>query len=132
MRQFIIASHGSFSKGMMDSITMIMGEFANVQDFSISTSDSQEAIAIRIENILRKYGEEDDIIVLTDVLGGSVMNIFIGYMQTHNVHVITGVNLPLALEILDAEEETELQTVIHDSIEKGKEGIKYINEILKT
>jgi fructoselysine and glucoselysine-specific PTS system IIA component len=132
MRQFIIASHGSFSKGMMDSITMIMGEFANVQDFSISTSDSQEAIAIRIENILRKYGEEDDIIVLTDVLGGSVMNIFIGYMQTHNVHVITGVNLPLALEILDAEEETELQTVIHESIEKGKEGIKYINEILKT
>jgi fructoselysine and glucoselysine-specific PTS system IIA component len=132
MRQIIIASHGSFSKGMMDSITMIIGEFANVQHFSISSSDSQEAIAIRIEDMLRKYGEEDDIIVLTDVLGGSVMNIFIGYMQTHNVHVITGVNLPLALEILDADEETELLAVIHDSIEKGKAGIKYINEILKT
>ncbi|MDF2682963.1 MAG: sugar transporter [Brevibacillus sp.] len=127
MRQYIIASHGIFSKGIMDSVGMIVGQFQNVDCISVVPGDSPETISGKIEELLQTKGDKSEVIVLTDVFGGSVTNSFFPYIKTHNIHVITGVNLPLALEILVADEQEELQTVIDAAIERGREGMKYLN-----
>jgi mannose/fructose/sorbose-specific phosphotransferase system IIA component len=127
MRQYIIASHGIFSKGIMDSVGMIVGQFQNVDCISVVPGDSPETISGKIEELLQTKGDKSEFIVLTDVFGGSVTNSFFPYIKTHNIHVITGVNLPLALEILVADEQEELQTVIDAAIERGREGMKYLN-----
>ncbi|MFP3393315.1 PTS sugar transporter subunit IIA [Brevibacillus sp. SIMBA_040] len=127
MRKYIVASHGIFSKGIMDSVGMIVGKFENVDCISVVQGDSPEIINGKIEELLQSKGEKNEVIVLTDVFGGSVTNSFFPYIKTHNIHVITGVNLPLALEILIADEQKELQTVIDEAIVRGREGMKYLN-----
>jgi mannose/fructose-specific phosphotransferase system component IIA len=106
---------------------MIVGQFQNVDCISVVPGDSPETISGKIEELLQTKGDKSEVIVLTDVFGGSVTNSFFPYIKTHNIHVITGVNLPLALEILVADEQEELQTVIDAAIERGREGMKYLN-----
>lgn len=129
MRQYIIASHGSFSEGIMDSVGMIMGHVHNVTCLTVVPGDSQETVVGKIEELLQSKEENSEVVVLTDVFGGSVTNHFFPYLQTHNIHVITGVNLPLALEILVSDENDELQSVILEALERGREGMKYLNQI---
>ncbi|MET3290626.1 UNVERIFIED_CONTAM: mannose/fructose-specific phosphotransferase system component IIA [Brevibacillus sp. OAP136] len=130
MRRYIIASHGSLSKGIVDSASMIVGALENVEYVSITPNDSQDSVKQQIEALIRLNGEDVETVVLTDLLGGSVTNTFLEYIPYQNLHVITGVNLPMALEILVSDEGENLQAVIQDSIEKGKAGIVYVNQLV--
>jgi len=44
--------------------------------------------------------DEDEIIIFTDIYYGSVCQQFMPYLRLPNVHMISGVNFPLILEIV--------------------------------
>lgn len=129
MRHYIIASHGMLSKGILDSVEMIVGQVANVACISVVPGDNEETVKTKIEELLQAKEEECEVVVLTDVFGGSVTNIFFPYIHSHKIHVITGVNLPLAFEILVSDEKEDLEAVISESIQRGREGMKYLNPL---
>ena len=77
-------------------------------------------------------GEEDELIVAADVFGGSVANAFTEYTADGRVHVVTGLNLPLLIllvSMLDSDGSTE--EIIDNAIEEAKEGIVYVNRVIK-
>lgn len=64
--------------------------------------------------------KDKEIIVLTDLFGGSVNNEFLQYINQDHVYLVAGLNLPLLIELvsrLDAEVETTvlIQQVLTDS-----------------
>lgn len=130
MRRFLIASHGRFSEGIVNSISMIIGSNDNVDYLSVNSNEGQEIIDSKIQEILKNKKETDELIVLTDILGGSVNNMFIKYMNSNKFRLIAGVNLPLALELITSGEDMETDELIESSIEKGKNGIIDVNRAL--
>lgn len=130
MRQYILASHGGFSKGIYESIKIIVGEQPNVHIVSAFV-DGNNDLEILVNEVLQKVNEEDEIIVCSDVFGGSVNNEFMKQLgKRKNLYLITGMNLPLLMQLfLSVEEDTE--KMIKDIVYSDDTKVKYCNEMIK-
>lgn len=130
MRKFLIASHGEFAKGILDSVRMIVGEKEHVHYLGVLPGDSQEEVEVRLNSIF-KLEEKNEWIVLSDILGGSVTNVLLTYATNENIHLISGMNLPLVLEVLLSDDSIDSKEVIDKALTLGREGIMYVNQNIK-
>lgn len=130
MRQYILASHGGFSKGIYESIKIIVGEQPNVHIVS-AFIDGNNDLEILVNEVLQAIDKDDEIIVCSDVFGGSVNNEFMKQLgKGKNLYLITGMNLPLLMQLfLSVEEDTE--KMIKDIVYSDDTKVKYCNEMIK-
>ena len=111
MRKFLIATHGSFAKGIQSSLEIIMGKLENV--FMIQAyTEKNKSLKEEIDLVLEQIRNEDELIVFTDLMGGSVTNQILQYALKKNVFIVSGFNLPLLLDILLSDPETPVNEVI--------------------
>ena len=127
MFQFIIATHGNFAKGIENSIGIILGKFENLEALPCYTKENFN-LAKEIDRMLLQY-KDKEIIVVTDIFGGSVNSAFMEKIPSNkNLHVISGLNLSLILELLGEQEEyNNAKELIENSIINSKESVKYGN-----
>jgi len=129
MRKFLIATHGAFAKGIKSSLDMIIGETDNVfliqayLDDNISLEDELAAVLTHIT-------ADDELVIFTDLLGGSVNNIMIREALKPNVHIVSGFNLPLLIEVIMGDAGTPVTEVIETAIIDGKEQMVYVNKLI--
>lgn len=85
-----------------------------------------------VEETLAAIPPEDEVIVCSDVFGGSVNNEFMKQLRNRNhMHLITGMNLPLLMQLfLSVEEDTE--KMIQDIVNSEDTRVKYCNDMLRS
>lgn len=128
MRHFILSSHGTFSQGIYNSVKIIMGEQDNVHIITAYVEEGQD-IKDLVTQTLQKIPKEDEIIVCTDVFGGSVNNEWMKYITHENLHLVTGMNLPLLMNLFMQDEE-DVAAIIRQGIQEAKEGMIYCNDLV--
>lgn len=129
MSRVIFASHGGLSKGMKDSVTMIVGDLAkNVETYSLLPGENPEDY---YQELYKQANESNEqILVLCDIKGGSVHTALSKLAVLDNVVVFSGMNMGLALDIMLKHahlSEEELQEVI----ENARDGITMMKELNK-
>lgn len=129
MRHIILASHGTFSRGIYNSVQIILGEQENVHVIQAYVEEGQDVNDL-ITNTLKDIPAEDDIIVCTDVFGGSVNNEWMKRLNRKNLHLITGMNLGLLMNVFMRKDEDDLENMIRQSIQEAKDGVVYCNDLL--
>lgn len=100
MRKVVIVTHKSMAIGCKDTLVF----FTNFSDQIVAISAYDDGGNVFPEEKLKKALEqeknpEDEIIILTDLLGGSVNQHTLRYIKD-DVFLITGFNLALAVSIL--------------------------------
>lgn len=125
MKKIVIASHGDFSKGLLSSIEMIVGKQENIKTYSLYPGETPEQFTKEVEEEILK-NKEDEFIIMTDLLGGSVHTAMTSLCKFKNVHLISGVSLNLALEILTNLDEEDLEETIKNALSVNLEQITYI------
>lgn len=131
MRKFLIATHGQFAGGIKSSLELIIGETENL--FLIEAyMEENKGIETEMEAILREMGERDELIVFTDLLGGSITNQVLRATQGRNVHIVSGFNLALLIEVIMAGTEIPASEVIESAIASAREQITYVNKLMTT
>ena len=131
MRKFLIATHGTFSAGAKSSLAMIIGSTENL--FIIQAYvDSNKDIEEEIRTITSRVGDEDELIVFTDILGGSVTNQLLQQITRPNVHVVSGFNLPLLIDIILGDAATPAAEVIEEAIINAKEQMVYVTKLINS
>lgn len=129
MNQIVLASHGDMAKGMKNTIEMIFGPQENLHWLS-TTRDEQEGIDTRMRSLLTTFAEDDDVYVLTDLLGGSVNNIMLTLLREYpNMNVVCGMNIPLALSLATTEEKLG-ENQLNEMINEAKNQIVNCNDML--
>ena len=68
--------------------------------------------------------------MLTDILGGSVNNEFMGLLDKYNFHLITGLNLALLFEVVTCPAE-DLTANLPSIVEQAREHIVLCNELVE-
>lgn len=127
--KYLIATHGEFSKGIIDSVQLIIGEDTAIDYFCMTKSKSSEDAAEEVKQYLANVKEEP-LIVLTDVFGGSVANLFTEcLLEGYDFQLVTGVNLPMLLNLLLSEGSIEER--ISHSLEEAKKGILHVNACIE-
>lgn len=125
--KIILASHGTLAKGMYDALTLIFGEQQNVEIISAYT-DGNDDIESLADYALADTGQ-DECLVITDVLGGSVNNVFLSRMEENpGIKLITGMNLSLLLEIFSRRDELN-DELLRVSIEDARRNCMYCNDL---
>ena len=95
MRQYIIASHAHFATGIKESVELLSGARDNVHDLSMFVDDRMD-VAEEAQKLLAGMSADDDVVVCTDLFGGSVNNEFTKIVQTRpRTYLVTNMNLPL-------------------------------------
>lgn len=131
MRKVLVATHGRFAEGIRETMQFIMGSGCTVDVLNAYTEQTFD-MHKEVERLVNGLGEEDELIVAADLFGGSVANAFIQYMPAGKVHVVTGVNLPMLIELAaSAESDISAEELIELAIQTAKEGIVYSNKILE-
>ena len=98
MREIILASHGALAAGMADTAQMIIGDQPGLRILSLQPGSHPDALKRQIENWLAETSA-DEVLILTDLWGGSVNNALLGLTQDPRVHIIAGMNLNLVLQL---------------------------------
>jgi mannose/fructose-specific phosphotransferase system component IIA len=128
-RSFLIATHGAFAKGIKSSLDIIVGEMDNV--FLIQAYlDESKSVEEELASVLETINDTDELIIFTDLLGGSVNNIMLRTALRENVHIVSGFNLPLLIEVLLGDTDSPVIEVIENAISNAKEQMVYVNKLI--
>lgn len=125
MVKIILASHGELSKGMLNSITMIVGDLANgIETYSLypgeNPNDYVQTLKERFQNDNNHY------IIVCDIKGGSVYNSLVQTCIYDNVDILSGMNMNLVLELVLANNSGNLD--LNQVIDNAKNGITLKNK----
>lgn len=123
MRKLVIASHSTLAQGFKETLEFLTGQKGRVTALCAYV-ESNEDIDEKVKHLLE---ENEEVIVLTDMAGGSVNQKFFARIS-EKVHVIAGLNLPLAMSILLQLDASELD--LPALIEESRQQIQYMNEEL--
>ena len=127
-RKFLIATHGTLAAGIKSSLDIIIGSVAHV--FLLQAYvDEQTSVEAELEKILAQITEQDQLVVFTDILGGSITNQILQHLRP-NVYVVSGVNLPLVIDVMLADNTTPIEEVISTAIGNAKEQMVFVNNLL--
>ncbi len=130
-RKFLVATHGTFAAGIKSSLDIIIGAMDNV--FLIQAYvDENRSIEAEINEIMVQVEDNDELVVFADILGGSVTNMLLQHALRPNVHIVSGFNLPLVIEILMADVGEPIEEVIASAIENAKEQMVYVNKLISS
>lgn len=100
MKKFLVVGHGNFSKGLKSILELFLG---NMKEFTYLCAYTDEAPDLDkgIDEFLESISDEDQGVIFTDIYGGSVnQKVTMKSMNKKNIFVVSGVNVPLILEIV--------------------------------
>ena len=130
MRKFLIATHGNFARGVKSSLDIIIGETENLSLIEAYVSENK-TIEDEFRKILDELRESDELIIFSDLLGGSVTNQLLQQAATQpNIHIVSGFNLPLLLDILLADPDSPTTEIIENGIANARDQIVYVNKLI--
>lgn len=127
-RHIIIASHSTLAEGMAKALKFFQGD--DLELTVLSAYVDNKPIEDTIKNIFADIPAEDEVIVLTDLLGGSVNQKFFPYIQRDHTQIITGMNLSLAMAItMEPAKDYLTPERIREIVEGARDQIKYVNDL---
>ena len=95
----VVVTHGQLATELVNAAEMIVGDLPQFTAVSIGwhddVNDAREDIAQAIERV---RGEEG-VLLLTDMFGGTPSNLGMTFLETDQLEVITGVNLPMLIKL---------------------------------
>ena len=125
MRKILLASHACLAGGMKSSVEMVTGPQEHLSAVCAYTEETPDFKGY-LETVIRDLKAEDELVIVTDVLGGSVNNEASQFKNQANVHVIAGMNLALVLSLVISTE-PDTSRLIEESIHAAKEQMMYMN-----
>jgi mannose/fructose-specific phosphotransferase system component IIA len=99
MRHVIIATHGKLASGYQDSIEMICGKKEQITYMCFYAEDDMDYDG-EIKKYMESVSADDEVLICTDMFSGSVSQKFLPFLERPNVFMITGINLPIVLEMV--------------------------------
>ena len=126
----IIVTHGNLALELKSAMEQILGIQKNIEIISIKPDDDLEIKKSALEESIKKVDEENGVIILTDMFGGTPSNLAISLLKIGKVEIISGVNLPMLIKLIGLRDSNDLQKVATESKESAQKYISIASEIL--
>jgi PTS system mannose-specific IIB component len=96
----ILASHGDFAKGILQSGAMIFGEQENVAACVLAPSEGPDDIKAKMQEAINSFDDQEEVLFLVDLWGGTPFNQANNLLEGHKDKwaIVSGMNLPMVIE----------------------------------
>ena len=130
MLRLVLASHGRLAEGMKNSAQFIAGKTAEIYTICAYLED-KVTLESQIDELFSRFADTDDIIVATDIFGGSVNNEFLARIRKQNFWLVSGMNLPMIVQLTMIKETDDIHSKIEEAVEGGKEMTCFCNPMVE-
>lgn len=127
-RGFIIITHGNFGKELLNSVEMIVGNVKNAIAISLEREDRAEDLGLKIEKASETLGGPKEIVLFTDLMGGTPCNQGTIFGRKNMCYTVTGVNMPMIVEFVMADENDNISDIVTRCMNSAREGIKITSD----
>lgn len=131
----ILASHGDFAKGILQSGEMIFGTQPNVKAVTLQPSEGPDDIRAKMEEAITTFENPEQVLFMVDLWGGTPFNQTSGLINGHEDTwaVVTGLNLPMLIEAFASRMSMEsAQEIAAHVYGVAKEGVRLLPEALES
>ena len=135
MTGILIATHGNFAPGVLQSASMIFGEQPDTVAVSLLPSEGPEDIRRKMEEAVVGFEDPKQVLILVDLLGGTPFNQANGMIAGHEDTwaIVTGLNLPMLIEAFGLRDVYDTaQEIAAEIVGSAKDGIQLYPESLRT
>lgn len=114
MKYVLLVSHGTLAHGLHRALDMMAGEGRkDILSTSLENGMSTDTYESNVKELIEPITNEDEIIVLADIIGGSPLTIAIKTLSDRGlldrVVAFGGVNFPLALNTVLMKDSMEIK-----------------------
>lgn len=130
----ILATHGDFAKGILQSGSMIFGDQPNVAAVTLQPSEGPADIRGKMEEAVASFDDPDQVLIMVDLWGGTPFNQANGLISGHEDTwaIVAGLNLPMLIDAYASRMTMETAQEIAVQISgSGKDGVKIYPESLE-
>jgi PTS system mannose-specific IIA component len=127
----LLVSHGRIAESFLEVSLEIVGPVKGVQVVSLAEPIDEEKVMEDIQKARREIDKGDGILILTDMFGGTPANLCFSLLEDPMVEVLTGMNLPMILQILSSRKDASLAELAGIAMRCGRENIYLAREILE-
>ncbi|MBC6342355.1 PTS sugar transporter subunit IIA [Lactobacillus kimbladii] len=118
----IICTHGNSAPELLKSAEMICGKQENCQTVNFKEGESLEQLKSEISEKISQL--KGTVFCLTDLKGGTPFNTLVSLLKSNpEMEIITGVNIPMLLELFINRSQLEKEELLSGITEAGKTGI---------
>ena len=126
----VIVTHGHLASEFIAAAEMIVGPMPHVTPASIDWHDDVDVARAELERAITRVSRGGGVLLLTDMFGGTPTDIASMFLDSPNIEVVTGVNLPMILKLADQTANETLADLSRRVREAGHEGIHVAGELL--
>lgn len=126
----LIVTHGRLATELLNAAEAIVGEVGNIAAVSIGWHDDVETATSMIEQAIERVDKGSGVLVLTDMFGGTPTNMASTFLDEGAVEVVTGVNLPMLIKLIQLDPEADLATAAQQVRETGQGNIYIASALL--
>ena len=127
----LLVSHGRIAESFLEVSLEIVGPVKGVQVVSLAEPIDEEKVMEDIQKARKEIDQGDGILIVTDMFGGTPANLCFSLLEDPMVEVLTGMNLPLILQILSSRKDASLAELAGIAMRCGRENIYLAREILE-
>lgn len=128
----LIVSHCDLGRELLNAAEFIMGKIDGVDAMAITETTGTERLIKAIQDKADALDTGDGVIILTDMFGGTPSNLSLSFLKEGKIEVLTGVNLPMIISIIQNRSTHKLSTLAEKALEAGKSGISLASKLLES
>lgn len=127
-KKIVISTHGQLASGIVSALEIIVGNTEGIETIcGYLTPDFN--LANEIEQLMANIDfDKTELIVCTDMMGGSVNNEFMKYLGKYDFHLVTNIHLALMIDLLLSPEINA--SILNEKMEDDLLKVKYVNGLM--
>lgn len=119
----LLITHKKIASSLIEIASSIVNDAPdNIACVEVPMDASVETVASAISDELSRLDQDDGTLILTDMYGGTPSNIANKFTQQNNVCMITGLNLPMLVKIMNYRD-LPLNDLSEETLNGGKKSI---------
>lgn len=131
MYGIVLVTHGPLAYGFVEAAKLIVGNF-EIEYIGLKQGADLEEFEKEVEKkILSAKKKHGDLIVISDLIYGTPFNTIVRLMEKIDMVHISGINLPVLLEIITARESNDVITIRERILKMAGSTIVYVNQLLE-
>jgi PTS system mannose-specific IIA component len=127
----VVVTHGQLATELLNAAETIVGDLPRFAAVSIGWHDDTDDARNEIQQAIAQVEEGAGVLILTDMFGGTASNLAMSFLAQGTVEVITGVNLPMLIKLVNLHEQSDLLASAREMREHGRNAIWVASDLLR-
>ena len=127
----VLVTHGNLAAEFLAALEHVVGKQQAAVAICIGPEDDMELRRREILEAVAQCDQGKGVVLLTDMFGGTPLNLAISTLDKANVEVVAGVNLPMLIKLASVRGTLPLTGAVTAAQEAGRKYINVASQLLK-